>query len=357
MSDQTMKTKSNEKPSTESYSDLSTASGVASTSFLPKDTYKILHMKTEAVNNYANHKIQSQSKYHYHLTSDKVYGDKKLQLCGQCMSPGNLAQDLKHLNRFMKKSSSTNVSTSMDGSTLTLNTPRKLETNKKKAGLLNSIESDPIEFLVLDLTTDRLVNLPLITLPNDLFKFTQLTRLHLDGNQINRIPDLLGESLLNLTTLTLTGNNLKQLPETMRNLTKLTSLHLANNKFERFPDVVCSLTSIKFLDFCSNRLTNVSPQISSLVELEVFLLFDNVLVELPGEAIGELQALRTLWLGKNKLVKLPRELLKLDLLDWWNGSDLFSNIDGNNELRDPPLDILAKGAEAVRSYFNKSNKE
>jgi hypothetical protein len=46
-----------------------------------------------------DHHQNQNSKYHYHLQYDKIYGDKKLKLCGQCMMPKNIGNDLKQLNR------------------------------------------------------------------------------------------------------------------------------------------------------------------------------------------------------------------------------------------------------------------
>lgn len=68
-----------------------------------------------------------------------------------------------------------------------------------------------IEFDVLDLSSGRQsgVNLPIVVLPVDICRFTQLKRLHLDCNQIRVVPDELGQNLVNLEILTLSNNRLK----------------------------------------------------------------------------------------------------------------------------------------------------
>jgi Leucine-rich repeat (LRR) protein len=74
------------------------------------------------------------------------------------------------------------------------------------------------------------------------------------------------------------------------------------------------------------------------------------------EDIGKLQQLRTLWLGNNKLKKLPREMVKLNNLEWNNNFlDLSSNIDGN-PLEEPPLDVCLRGILAIKEYFGEKRE-
>ena len=303
--------------------------------------------KISANNSQSIHKLQSLSKFHYHLKTDQVYGDKKLKLCGTCLMPANLTQDLQQLNRLIKKSSQQTTNGNEAIFLKKINNQNGL--NKLK--VIGGSESDTrLEFDVLDLSTDRAssMNLPIINLPNDLFCFTQLIRLHLDGNQIKTLPDLLCEKLINLEVLTLSSNNLKILPKSMQNLKKLRSLHLACNKFEQFPEAVCSLVSLKFLDLCSNRLVSVSNKLPKLNNLESLLLFDNLIVHVP-DSIGSLVSLRSLWLGKNNLQKLPASILNLKSLDWGE-FNLSCNFNGN-PLSEPPYDVCAQGISVIRHYF------
>jgi hypothetical protein len=299
-----------------------------------------------------NHALRSNSKYHYHLKQDKFYGDKKLKLCGQCTTPSNLSKELKQLNKFAKKSLTNSSSPE---------TNRGDEEEATASFYLNKIDDDEkIEFFSLDLTSEPangVSQLPIINLPNDLFKFTQLTRLHLDGNSIKQIPDLLGEKLVNLEVLTLSNNNLKQLPQTLKNLDKLYSMHLANNRFEQFPEILCNFNSLKYLDLTSNRLAKLSSNINKLQRLESLILFDNLIKELP-DSLFKLERLTCLWLGQNSLSKLSKKILDLKNLDWiGHNTTLVSSSIGGNPLKDPPYYICTRGIEAIREYYEDKEKK
>ena len=327
-----------------------------------------------------DHSHNKLNKYHYHLKFDKIYDDKKLKLCGQCIMPTNLSNDLKQLQRFVKRTQSSdqivlnNINVNKNTTITTLATKN---VNKKNTSTNNSKEKKPLDsislnsknlqlakkqienensddmkivFKVLDLTTERTtgLNLPIILLPAELFKFRQLKRLHLDCNQIKAIPDLLGENLINLEILTIGNNLLAELPDSFSNLSKLESLHLGGNKFVKFPEVLCELKGLKFLDLSNNELAEISENISNMKSLETLLLFNNQLKEIPN-GIGKLTRLRTLWLGENKLTTLPDQITTLKFLDWED--IMFSSHLEGNPLTDPPYNICAQGLPAIRNYF------
>jgi hypothetical protein len=303
-------------------------------------SYKSTNFETDL--NKDSHASKKIDKYHYHLKHDRIYGDKKLKLCGQCATFGNLSTDLNNLTKFMRQTSVLKSE----------NQKKSIDFNENKL-----IEKEKISFKALDLTTERHTGLNMLIndLPKNLFKFKHLKRLHLDCNRIKSIPDELGQNLHGLEILTLSHNKLKILPQSISNLKHLTSLHLSNNRFETVPDVVFELKSLRFLDVSSNQLIELSTKIGLLKSLETLLLFENCLTNLP-EDIGKLQQLRTLWLGNNKLKKLPRDIVKLNNLEWNNNFlDLSSNIDGN-PLVDPPLDICLTGIQAIRDYFGEKRE-
>ncbi|CAF0814427.1 unnamed protein product [Brachionus calyciflorus] len=278
------------------------------------------------------HSHQKNSKYHYHLKSDKIYGDKKLKLCGKCIIPSNLSNDLKQLNKLT----------------------RNLNPEDEEESHPIDFNKDLIDFEVLDLTAERQsgLNLPLVFLPNDLFSFKQLKRLHLDCNMIRVIPDMLGDNLVSLEILTITSNLLQSLPNSLANLKKLHSIHLASNEFKQFPDVLCKIKTLRFLDLSSNKLESLPSMIGDLKNLESLLLFQNNLKSVP-KTIGKLEFLRTLWLGNNNLNSLPYKITNLINLDW-DDLNLTTNIDGN-PLVDPPLEVCIKGLNSIREYYQNNN--
>jgi Leucine-rich repeat (LRR) protein len=206
--------------------------------------------------------------------------------------------------------------------------------------------------VVLDLSTERqsCLNFPLINIPTELFKLSQLKRLHFDCNQIKIIPDEFGTSMVNLETLTISNNRLKWLPPTFKNLKKLQSLHLSHNKFDLFPEVLCEMPRLRFLDLSTNNIDALPTFIGDIVDLESLLLFHNNIKEVP-RGIGDLKNLRTLWLGENKIIKLPKEITKLKYLDWNEDSFYLSSNLGGNPLVDPPLKVCLKGIQEIRIYF------
>ena len=162
---------------------------------------------------------------------DQIYGDKTLKICGQCTRPSNLANDLRFLDKNMRRSKSfgeeelndieEDISLHQTNHSLPshqnnhlklnkLNTRDLFDLHRSSLQTLNANKFD-IDFDVIDLTTERQSgpNLPIVNLPPDLFKFVQLKRLHLDCNHIRVLPDLLGENLINLEILTLSNNCLK----------------------------------------------------------------------------------------------------------------------------------------------------
>ena len=291
---------------------------------------------------------QKYSKYDYHLIADPIYGGKKLKLCGQSMIADNLSRDLRQLSKYVKRAKS-NEKLNDEGNNNEV--AKILNENDEYVDGKNLFEYDitaGIDLKSLDLTTEREtgLNIPLVYLPPDLFRFKLLQRLHLDCNQIRTIPDLLGESLINLEILTLTNNNLIFLPGSLKNLTKLKSIHLGHNKFNEFPEVLCELVSLTFLDLSCNQLEELPQNIENLTNLETFLLYQNNLKSLP-ESIGKLAYLTTLWIGNNKITKLPIQITALARLDWDEKNfNLSSNFDGN-----PLEESIIKSFKIIKNHL------
>ena len=301
-------------------------------------------------------------KCNYHLKQDVIYGDKKLKMSGRNVLPEKLPKDLRNINRLVKLAHSLSIkqteSNTSDYSQLEtpipMNSSSKLDSSRTIIinSHLNSNLKNMQELVVLDLSTERqsCLNFPLISIPIELFKLSQLKRLHFDCNQIKIIPDEFGTSMVNLETLTFSNNRLKWLPQNFKNLKKLQSLHLSHNKFDLFPQVLCEMPRLRFLDLSTNNIDSIPDQIGNITELENLLLFHNNIKEVP-KTIGNLKYLRTLWLGENSISKLPREITKLKYLDWNEDSFYLSSNLGGNPLIEPPLYICLKGIQEIRLYF------
>ncbi|WP_353573127.1 COR domain-containing protein, partial [Candidatus Albibeggiatoa sp. nov. BB20] len=131
--------------------------------------------------------------------------------------------------------------------------------------------------------------------------------------------------LQNLSYLSLSGNQLKELPASFGQLQNLSILYLWNNSLKELP-----------------------ASFGQLQNLSVLYLFENPLKELPTW-FGQLQNLSELGLSKNQLKELPVSLGQLK-----NSCKL--DISGN-PLETPPLEIAEKGIEAIRNYFAEKERQ
>jgi hypothetical protein len=106
--------------------------------------------------------------------------------------------------------------------------------------------------------------------PEEIFSFSQLESLYLDGYAIEEIPELIGTLtslkylglalnkiweipkdfgfiLPALEDLSLSGNRLRYLPDSMRNLKRLRRLYLSRNKLTDLPDWMDELPNLELV--------------------------------------------------------------------------------------------------------------
>ena len=126
------------------------------------------------------------------------------------------------------------------------------------------------------------------TLPDGIDDLTtRLQDLDLTGNQLNKLPDCIGD-ISSLRCLWLTKNRLQKLPATIGNLNKLRELYVDENLLINIPSEIGHCTAMTALNLRYNRLET-----------------------LPAEMSG-CAALRTLNVGQNKnIATLPPELVAL----------------------------------------------
>ncbi|MHA1282463.1 MAG: leucine-rich repeat domain-containing protein [Promethearchaeota archaeon] len=117
-------------------------------------------------------------------------------------------------------------------------------------------------------------------------------------------------ALEKLETLDLSGNLLKELPLTFKNLKSLKFLDLSGNNFKTFPNIITDLQSLQVLKFNYNYIEFIPNSIGRLKTLQHLNLSHNKLEDLP-ESIGELNSLITLDLSFNLLKKFPDFIFKL----------------------------------------------
>lgn len=215
--------------------------------------------------------------------------------------------------------------------------------------------------------------LELTTIPEEVYRFPNLTQLDLSKNAIRQLPARLTTDLPRLQQLSvlynqltddsiafarnkhvkalnLQGNNLTRIPASTRQNRRLTSFWMGNNPLKTFdrnpfkglrhltdlnlynaglvslPDRISRLRHLNVLDLYYNKLTELPKSIGRLRRLEQLALAHNQLKQLP-ESIGRLKNLQTLYAHHNQLSNLPESLpglVRLRILDV--GYNWFSTV-------------------------------
>jgi len=170
----------------------------------------------------------------------------------------------------------------------------------------------------------KLAGLGLRQIPESLGQLTELRTLYLDGNQLTSLPESL-EQLTQLQTLDLRGNQLASLPESLGQLTQLQALYLDGNQLTSLPESFGQLSQLQGLDVAGNQLKSLPESFSQLTQLQGLDLAGNQLTSLPG-SVRQLTRLQGLHLGGNQLTSLPEsfgQVTRLRTLDL-DGNQLTS---------------------------------
>eukprot|EP00698_Gefionella_okellyi_P026150 TRINITY_DN9875_c0_g1_i1.p1 TRINITY_DN9875_c0_g1~~TRINITY_DN9875_c0_g1_i1.p1 ORF type:complete len:1280 (-),score=230.42 TRINITY_DN9875_c0_g1_i1:23-3862(-) len=228
----------------------------------------------------------------------------------------------------------------------------------------------------------------LVELPSAIFTWEHLLSLDLHDNQLHSVPCAIGR-LTSLHRLDLTKNRLTTIPDELCDLLQLSVLYLSNNCLTKLPDTVGNLQRIQRLEVGHNKLTEVPEAIGALKGLNMLSLNMNSLISLPS-TIGMLTQLRRLDISDNTLVALPVEICELAQLSIVNAgnnrisaiTDHIGNmtalvalilhhndlqvlprslallpalkelgVEGNKNMRTPPLSVCYLGVEAVRQFL------
>ncbi|KAM9476277.1 leucine-rich repeat-containing protein 47 [Clarias gariepinus] len=137
---------------------------------------------------------------------------------------------------------------------------------------------------------------------------SHLQSLILCRNKISSVPKSFGE-LKSLKVLDLSVNELQALPEEICSLSELTTLNVSCNRIEALPDGLSRCTKLSSINVGKNALGCLPEDLfsSKLELLSTIIASENTIEQLSSE-IHNLSAIKVLDLSNNKLTEIPFEL-------------------------------------------------
>lgn len=137
------------------------------------------------------------------------------------------------------------------------------------------------------------------------FKPDSKRSIQLKSSKLGRIDPSIPLSIpLDTKELDLSMNELKQVPEWIKDLKQLESLCLYANKITELPEWISELSALKKLELTSNSIKKLPESIGLLKNLNIFNCLGNQLSSLP-KSLFQLPKLKQLHANNNKIKKLP----------------------------------------------------
>jgi|GEM_PF-600134 len=180
----------------------------------------------------------------------------------------------------------------------------------------------------------------------DLEGLKNLRKLDLENNQIQGLNGL--EKLESLTHLLLGANQIQNLTG-LRMLKSLTTLDLGDNQIQNLTELD-GLKSLTTLILRDNQIRNLIG-VKGLKNLTGLFAGYNQIQDLTG--LENLRNLTNVDLIRNKIKKFPEWIVELGMPVGVQISGI--NVD-KNPIVDPPMEIVEKGNQAIRDYFQASKK-
>ncbi len=184
------------------------------------------------------------------------------------------------------------------------------QTFYKETATLNSLTQEHDQRL--DVSNSKPVNIE-----NKITKFTNLRYLNLSNSPNLNLENILTliPNPLKLRVLIMDGNNLKKLPINIKRFVNLKQISLNRNPYLDLNHTfnILSNLPIIFLNLQDNLLNKLPANIAKLKKLEDFNLTGNSIKHNQTFTyLNKLPNLKSLWLNRNKLKKLPKGLFTLE---------------------------------------------
>mmetsp|Transcript_38718 Transcript_38718/g.91363 ORF Transcript_38718/g.91363 Transcript_38718/m.91363 type:complete len:257 (-) Transcript_38718:74-844(-) len=164
----------------------------------------------------------------------------------------------------------------------------------------------------LDLSMNLYTTIPDQCLWKDGHLATSLTKLSINQNRIQVIPEEIGE-MKNLNTLCIYDNTLTTLPLNICKLGSLTQLSVYNNFITSLPPEFCQIPKLAQAHLSNNRLTDMPDGMEKMTALRALFLDGNTLQDL-NDGFFKMPAIQELTLANNTLKTIPPELANLTTL-------------------------------------------
>ena len=174
-------------------------------------------------------------------------------------------------------------------------------------------------------------------------KIYWVKKLRLARNEFSSLPPEMGSYLKQCTKLDLQWNRIREIPQCLLKLPSINELNLSHNDLVDIPDVPEWSASLSVLDLSYNRLSNL-PNSAVAPTLKNLNISNNQFHTVP-HCVCSFVGLSRLNIAHNsEILALPSELGRLKSL-------LDLNLDGLNDLNDPPRSVRVTTADCIR-YLN-----
>ena len=174
-------------------------------------------------------------------------------------------------------------------------------------------------------------------------KIHWVKKLRLARNEFTSLPPEMGSYLKQCTKLDLQWNKVREIPHCLLELPSINELNLSHNDIVEIPDVPEWSASLSVLDLSYNRLSSL-PNSAVAPTLKNLNISNNQFRTVP-HCVCSFIGLTTLNIAYNsEILALPSELGRLKNL-------LNLNLDGLNDLNDPPRSVRLTTADCIR-YLN-----
>lgn len=145
--------------------------------------------------------------------------------------------------------------------------------HSNKIEQLTSKVSQLAKLKVLDLSRNCLK-----TIPGEISELLQLTTLNVSNNQLESFPAF--SKCNKLSVLELSNNKLQEFPDVCcANMTALSELHLSGNEIEVIPDKIGELSSLKVCVLNSNKVKIIPGELADCSKLKEVNLKDNPIAD------------------------------------------------------------------------------